>query len=328
MSHCQGHMTYYGPHMTEAVEPAYALWGRIETRDQLQIIKEQKKCAQLWGSLVQSTQGHRDPFADLSTHAPPRPWASPGPMGRHSKGLAMPALPQFLLQSTAEPSRLMVNVSGRLTSAGLPRLDLSTGTFAVPNHVDRVLIDVGTYECSEFYQQIRSEWSDSHPWMRNALVLAFEPTLSSYETHMRKCAHPQLWLFPAGVAETEGTLLIHESRYPGCNTLSPEGFAGIKGKLGKANRICSVDVQGRAGARGSARVPVLPLSLIMSLLPAAMPVSVLKIDAQGLELQVRSARRAFCARRAAPSPASRWWCPRMRTRRLSPSATDSFPRTE
>ena len=184
------------------------------------------------------------------------------------------------MQSKTDPTLLMANVSGRLTSAGLPRLNLATGAFAVPPHIKHVLFDVGAFECSEFYQQLRPDWTVSHPWMRNVLVVAFEPTPSTYETHLRKCAHPQLWLFPAGVAEVEGSVPMHESRLPGCNTLSPEGFAGVEGKLGKANRLCSVE------ARGYRRVPVLPLSRVISLLPAALHVPLIKIDAQGLELQV------------------------------------------
>lgn len=171
------------------------------------------------------------------------------------------------------------DVQGTGRHLGQADVLLQTAKLALSNvtSTSLVVLDVGTSDRSEFMEWLEADREERH------LVIGFEPDPNSVSVHP---THPRLTLLQAAVARIpEGsvghTALLHRSQNGVCSSLfALPSDPGLSGRL-NWDAGCF-----KASEEGPVEVPILPLFDIIALLPAGQEVSLLKIDAQGGDLEV------------------------------------------
>lgn len=173
-----------------------------------------------------------------------------------------------------------------LSKANRTLFQLNTrGKMLMPPGINRIFIDVGAHTCTEFFQDLSR--------MEDLFVIAFEPTPSTFSEHAQRCSHERLLLLPFAISMEDGFTEFHKYRFSECNTLAKVAMSVKKVRqlqmesrgtplykaFGKWKRLrqCMDPV-------GSDLVPTISLESFFRFLP--LDVDFLKIDAQGLDVQV------------------------------------------
>eukprot|EP00906_Rhabdomonas_costata_P003255 RCo004984 len=159
--------------------------------------------------------------------------------------------------------RVLLNATTifRLTPAGLA---------ATPQGVTHLLVEVGLHQTSELAPLLKP--------LRTALLLGFEPLaekfLGSPHGMALTCRQPRFRFIPAAVGPSSGYANLTLAHFPECSTIA------------KARVNASVKVYICTGGSGFRVVPVVRLQEVLSLFPPSLPVTLLKVDAQGEDLGV------------------------------------------
>ncbi|KAF4719310.1 hypothetical protein FOZ62_030760, partial [Perkinsus olseni] len=141
----------------------------------------------------------------------------------------------------------------------------------IPSGVKSIIVDVGAFNKTEFWERLL---------LGDVLVLGFEPMPSKFAQHPR---HPNLILLPAAVGTVPGVRSIYIPEYEECATmlLGIPDAAVFSDQHQEFIRECS------GGARVELQVPVVRLEdALQKLLPEGIPIDLLKVDAQGMDLDV------------------------------------------
>ncbi|KAF4671708.1 hypothetical protein FOL47_001315 [Perkinsus chesapeaki] len=161
----------------------------------------------------------------------------------------------------------------RTFEEGQGRVDdfMNRASIDVPPEVETVIVDVGTFNKTEFWERLL---------IGDILVLGFEPMPSKFAEHPR---HPNLILLPAAVGTVPGARRMYIPEYEECATLlSDVPNSTVFGEQHQEFiRQCS------SGARIEIKVPVVRLDEVLDKIPPELlPVELLKVDAQGMDLEV------------------------------------------
>ncbi|KAF4652880.1 hypothetical protein FOZ61_009351 [Perkinsus olseni] len=166
-------------------------------------------------------------------------------------------------------------ISGTVTTEeGILETFMRNEYTEVPSGVKSIVVDVGAFNKTEFWERLL---------LGDVLVLGFEPMPSKFAQHAR---HPNLILLPAAVGTVEtvpGVRSIYIPEYEECATMLPgiPDAAVFSDQHQDFIRECS------GGARLELRVPVVRLEdALQKLLPEGIPIDLLKVDAQGMDLDV------------------------------------------
>ncbi|KAF4682612.1 hypothetical protein FOZ62_024853, partial [Perkinsus olseni] len=140
----------------------------------------------------------------------------------------------------------------------------------IPSGAKSIIVDVGAFNKTEFWERLL---------LGDVLVLGFEPMPSKFAQHPR---HPNLILLPAAVGTVPGVRSIYIPEYEECATMLPgiPDAAVFSDQHQDFIRECS------GGARVELQVPVVRLEDALQKLPEGIPIDLLKVDAQGMDLDV------------------------------------------
>lgn len=160
-------------------------------------------------------------------------------------------------------------------------VDAETGAIPMPKSTSQVFLEIGCSDTNTLDEDIL----DREP---SAFLLSFEPMLDKWAvlagrgtTRMHAMKkdltvplghhHPRGVVLPVAVSDSRGTSVMHISSIAGCSSLQ-EFAKGIPSK-------CTTEVETR-------HVPTITLSDALALVPQPLPVRLLKLDAQGKDLQI------------------------------------------
>lgn len=79
---------------------------------------------------------------------------------------------------------------------------LHMGKFKLPEGVDHVIIDVGAYRQSEFFDMLKHD--------PTLFVLAFEPSPETFRVHRIAASHPRFALLNAAIAPNFGNMTFFQ----------------------------------------------------------------------------------------------------------------------
>lgn len=157
------------------------------------------------------------------------------------------------------------------------RTDVSVN-LKVPAGVSHVIVDVGAGLDShepKFFHQLENDTS--------LLVIALEPSPPAYEDLLRwrqrtgTDVATRFWIWPLAAAPEAGMRWLHHSPSQGeCSSLLPFNADAL---IVAGTERCTLEGAGFL-------VPSLPLAELLAALPQHLELSLLKVDAQGLDLQV------------------------------------------
>lgn len=167
-------------------------------------------------------------------------------------------------------------VVGNTFFASLPvfRLDAVTKKMVVPAGVTRLIIDVGTFDRSGYYQKMLDE--------ADLMVVGFEPSPASIFTHFQQVNHPRFILIPMAVADASksgGFVSFGVSEFSQCNSVAEVNHDFPSEQKPEIVRAC---------LHGVDRITVgaIPMAQFLELIPDTVTLELLKVDAQGADLMV------------------------------------------
>ncbi len=160
------------------------------------------------------------------------------------------------------------------------------GKFMIPSHISRVWIDIGA-DWKSFSnhegvyahpfevggRSISAEWANSN----NIFTIAIDAN-QAYHSVLSQLKNTIA--IPCAISSSEGTVEFYHYEGPGCSSVLPpnptasDKIPSLCQKVKSRERICSVS-----------------LETIISFVPESVPIELLKVDAQGIDLSiVKSAR--------------------------------------
>ena len=200
-------------------------------------------------------------------------------------------------QASAQSSSRFFRYSNRMADA--PKAVGSNGgrlEFAFPSGMERVYVEVGTNRNPHCAAVVLS---DPH-----AMLIGLEPQPEVFATMVRNFRDPKrLLAIPAAVAPQFGFLPMHVSNETACTSILPMS-AKAHALFSKYRRVYTrrkpnpfiLQEECTAQAR-VVEVPSLPLQYILNLIPRALTLVMIMVDAQGYDTTVLSTlgMRAFGA---------------------------------
>eukprot|EP00929_Paragymnodinium_shiwhaense_P032582 TRINITY_DN18030_c0_g1_i2.p1 TRINITY_DN18030_c0_g1~~TRINITY_DN18030_c0_g1_i2.p1 ORF type:complete len:400 (-),score=45.98 TRINITY_DN18030_c0_g1_i2:68-1267(-) len=158
---------------------------------------------------------------------------------------------------------------------GKPWLPLQEdGTFQLPKSVRRVFLDIGAFQ---------SEFSKGHVTDQDDLfVIGFEPGANFYDNIRHGFLEPRFLVVPAAVASTGKSRIFH---------FHSEGGGYVMSSLKTLSESADVKkmpgmVQAALSVRRSKPVPIVSLESVLERIPADVRIPIVKVDAQGSDLDV------------------------------------------
>jgi hypothetical protein len=147
----------------------------------------------------------------------------------------------------------------------------SQRTLVFPSHTKRLWIDVGVHEESDFIDNLKNE--------SDLFLIGFEPS-----SKWKPCLHPQcitLWAACTPTYDATVTLNIQAGNDL-CNSILPPQ-TNTTSRLWKG---CVTQQNTSDGSKRVMNVPGVPLSELIQRVPSSVVVELVKIDAQGYDLEV------------------------------------------
>lgn len=147
------------------------------------------------------------------------------------------------------------------------------GTFRIPASVDRVVLDVGAHN--------DTDWTDLVLDHTDLFVIAFEPRWWFNPPDLRRLKHPRIMLVPALVGSRGGFVEMYElPDEPEIASTLPLTSRGSDTFLpGKKKALKDV-------AMRTELVPMVSLFEVLTRLPPRLEITFIKIDAQGADMDV------------------------------------------
>lgn len=143
-----------------------------------------------------------------------------------------------------------------------------TGMFNFSNAIKRIKIDVGAHDKVDVTEI-------GHD--RSLFVIAFEPTPYNY---LKNPSHERLLMLPHAVSTDEGFTNFYMSAYDECNSLLPQSADVAPYLNNESYAIKCITTQQKI------TVPTIRMETILKMIPSQLEVELLKIDAQGFDVQV------------------------------------------
>lgn len=182
---------------------------------------------------------------------------------------------------------LGVSENGAGLFANVQVASLVNGRFAVPKNTTELLVEVGCSNRNTMDQEVL-------PKRKSAFLFSFEPLLDKYATLLARgdfrfnkkvrdlsvpLGHhdPRGIVLPIAIAPQSGSFPINVSRISGCSSLLPISATSE----GRWHPQCRQKVETRI-------VPAITLARVLELLPP-LPIHLLKLDVQGLDLDLLKA---------------------------------------